>query len=119
VTFVTGHNAMGAVPDAIDWEAVAKGSPVIVIYMALKHLAAIAERLIEGGRRRDEKVAIVCDATLPTQRVLETELGRAAQDAAAAGLEPPAIVAVGEVVALRRELDWLGRFVRRKATAGP
>ena len=119
VTFVTGHNAMGAVPDAIDWEAVAKGSPVIVIYMALKHLAAIAERLIAGGRRRDDKVAIVCDATLPTQRVLETELGRAAQDAAAAGLEPPAIVAVGEVVALRRELDWLGRFVRRKATAGP
>jgi uroporphyrin-III C-methyltransferase len=120
VTFLTGHNAMGAVPDQIDWASVAKGSPVLVIYMALKHLAPIVERLIAGGRRADEPVAIVSDATLPTQRVVETTLAHAAQAAAAARIEPPAIVVVGEVVTLRRELDWLGRFVaRRKVAAAP
>lgn len=110
VTFLTGHNAAGAVPDEIDWRAVAAGSPVIVVYMALKHLAAIAERLIGAGRQRDEPVAIVSDATLPHQRVLETTLVRAAADAIAAGLEPPAIVVVGEVVRLRSSLDWLARL---------
>src|SRR5258705_8940693 len=74
VTFVTGHDASGAVPDAVDWEALAKGSPVIVVYMALKHIATIAERLIAAGRRRDEPVAIVSRATTPQQRVLETTL---------------------------------------------
>ena len=43
VTFVTGHDASGAVPDTVDWEALAKGSPVIVVYMALKHITTIAE----------------------------------------------------------------------------
>lgn len=115
VTFLTGHNAAGVVPDQVDWAAIAKGSPVLVIYMALRHLAPIAERLIAGGRRADEPVAIVSDATLPGQRVLETTLAHAAADAAAAGIEPPAIVAVGEVVRLRAQLDWLSVIARRRA----
>src|SRR6266478_2971873 len=50
VTFITGHNSEGVVPDGLDWDALARGAPVLVIYMALKHLAVIAERLITGGR---------------------------------------------------------------------
>src|SRR5215213_9952022 len=42
VTFVTGHDRAGAVPEAVDWDAIARGSPVIVLYMALPHLAHIA-----------------------------------------------------------------------------
>src|SRR3954449_1099092 len=48
VTFVTGHSSAGTVP-AVDWEAIARGSPVIVLYMSLKHLDRIAERVIAGG----------------------------------------------------------------------
>jgi len=114
VTFLTGHNAAGVVPDEIDWQALARGSPVLVIYMALKHLAVLSERLIAAGRPAEEPVAIVSDATLPTQRVLETTLGRAAADAAAAAMAPPAIVAVGEVVRLRVHLDWLGAVARKE-----
>ena len=51
VTFVTGHNSTGAVPDGLDWEAIARGSPVIVLYMALSHLTRIVEHLIAGGRQ--------------------------------------------------------------------
>src|SRR5215813_3604962 len=42
VTFVTGHDATGLVPDSVDWEALARGAPVIVVYMELKHIAVVA-----------------------------------------------------------------------------
>ncbi len=119
VTFVTGHDASGLVPDSVNWQALAKGAPVLVIYMALKHLEQIAGRLIAGGRRADELVAIVSKATTEEQRVLETSLGRAAQDAEASGIEPPALVVVGDVVRLRAALDWLGALDGRQLVADP
>ncbi|MGH6959709.1 MAG: uroporphyrinogen-III C-methyltransferase, partial [Dongiaceae bacterium] len=119
VTFVTGHDATGVVPDAVDWAALARGSPVIVAYMALKHIAIIADRLLAAGRRPDEPVAIVSRATTPAQRVLETTLGGCVADVAASGIEPPAIVVVGEVVRLRAGLDWLGALSGRLLDAEP
>ena len=78
------------------------------MYMAMKHIDTIAARLIGAGRSADEPVAFVTDASTETQAVLETTLARAARDVAAAGLQPPAIVVVGQVVRLRPALDWLG-----------
>ena len=108
VTFVTGHSAAGDVPDGMDWQAIGKGSPVIVLYMAMKHLGVIAERFLEAGRAPTDPVAVVSNASTPDQRVLETTLARAAADVAAAGMEAPAIIYIGEVVRLRQGLDWLG-----------
>jgi uroporphyrin-III C-methyltransferase len=119
VTFLTGHDQTGLVPDAIDWEAVAKGSPVIVMYMAMKHIDGIAHSLMKAGRRADEPVAFVCNAATIVQQVLESTIGSAAADAKAAGIEPPAIVVVGEVVRLRAGLDWLGALSGRKLDADP
>src|SRR3546814_14084329 len=76
--------------------------------MALKHLAIIAATLQQHGRAAAEPVAVVSQATLPAQVVLESTLGRCADDTAAAGIEPPCIVVVGEVVRLRAGLDWQG-----------
>lgn len=108
VTLITGHNSDGAVPgeehSAPDWPAIAKGSPVIVLYMALTHLDDIASRLIAAGRLPDERVAIISKATTAEQRVVTTTLVEAA--AAASGVESPAIIAVGEVVRLREMLAW-------------
>jgi len=108
VTFVTGHDRGGAVPEAVDWTAIARGSPVIVLYMALPHLDRIAARLIAAGRAADEPVAIISRATTAAQRVVTAPLAEAAARAAAAGLEAPAIVVIGQVVRLRDMLDWLG-----------
>ncbi|MYZ50204.1 uroporphyrinogen-III C-methyltransferase, partial [Propylenella binzhouense] len=101
VTFLTGHDQTGLAPSSIDWEGVARGAPVIVMYMAVKHLAFIAEKLMAAGRSGGEPVAIVCDATTERQAVLETTLARAPADLAASGLGPPALVVVGAVVRLR------------------
>ena len=119
VTFLTGHDQSGLTPSAIDWESVARGAPVIVMYMAIKHLDQIAAALIRAGRSIGEPVAVVVSATTEAQEVLETTLGDAASAVAAAGLEPPAIVVVGEVVRLRAALDWLGALAGRKLVADP
>ena len=104
VTFVTGHSSDGAVPDGLDWGAIARGSPVIVLYMASKHLPSIAARLLSrrpparrAGRGRQP-------SHHPEQSVLVSTLGEIAGLTAA--IRPPAIVVVGEVVRLREALDW-------------
>ena len=117
VTFLTGHDSTGVVPDGIDWEAVGRGSPVIVMYMAMKHMGEISRQLIAAGRSANEPVAFVCNAATAAQRVIEATLDTAAEIAAA--LEPPAIVVVGEVVRLRAGLDWLGAFSGKVLVADP
>jgi uroporphyrin-III C-methyltransferase len=119
VTFLTGHDVTGQVPERLDWEAIARGSPVIVLYMALKHLDRIAARLQDGGRAGDEPVAIISKASTSEQRVLETTLGACAEDAVAQGIEPPCLVVIGEVVRLRAGLDWLGALTGRVLDADP
>jgi uroporphyrin-III C-methyltransferase len=119
VTFLTGHDQSGLTPSSIDWHGVAHGAPVIVMYMAMKHLAQIAAALILAGRATDEPVAIVSHATTDAQQVLETTLGDAAADLSASGMDPPAIVVVGEVVRLRAALDWLGALAGRKLVPDP
>jgi len=101
ITFATGHAADGNVPGTLDWDALAKGSPVLVLYMALKHLPQIVERLIRGGRDPDTPAAAIADATTDRQQVVTAPLHALPQAIAEAGLQPPAIVVVGHVVSLR------------------
>ena len=108
VTFITGHDQSGEAPQSLDWKAISDGSQVLVIYMGIKHAARIAGALIDAGRPRDEPVAVVVNATLPTEQVLETTLGRLVADLAASGMEPPAIICVGRSVLMRQVLDWQG-----------
>ena len=119
VTFLTGHSVTGEVPDNLDWQALAQGSPAIVLYMALKHLEEIANRLLAGGRPAEEPVAVISKATTAEQQVLETSLGRCAAEVRESGIEPPAIVAIGEIVLLRHGLDWLGALSGKVLSADP
>ena len=119
VTFLTGHDAQGVVPNAVDWEALAKGSPVIVMYMALKHHRSIVAKLLDAGRDADEAVAIICDATLPTQEVFETTLGSLSEIVAERSIQPPAIIVIGAIVHFRAALDWISIKAGRKPSSNP
>jgi uroporphyrin-III C-methyltransferase len=119
VTFVTGHNSSGEPPRDLNWAALAQGSPVIVIYMGLKHLPNIAAEMMRAGRSPSEPVAIVSNATTNRQRVLETTLSAAADDVVRHGIPAPALIVVGEVVRLRTGLDWLSALSGRKLDADP
>ncbi len=92
VIFATGHDP------ATDWAAIARAAPVIVIYMGLKRIGDIAQILIDAGRSTDEPVAIVTDASLPTQQTLQTTLGQVADDLAAHPMSPPAVICIGGTV---------------------
>ena len=107
VTFLTGHDASGLVPDAVNWKCIANGSPVIVMYMAMKHWAVIRSKLLDHGRDEKEPVAFVCDATTAKQRVLETTLWQSLADLENSDITPPAIVVVGKAVGMREKLNWL------------
>jgi uroporphyrin-III C-methyltransferase len=113
VTFLTGHDSDGALPGGLDWRAIAQGAPVLVLYMASRHLPSIAERLMSGGRRSEEPVAVISKATTAEQRVVVSTLGEVA--AAAAGIEAPSIVVIGEVVRFHAALDWVGALGARSA----
>ena len=120
VSFVTGHSAGGDVPDTVNWRALGEASPVIVIYMGLKHIGRIADEIVAAGRSADEPVAIISNATTERQFVLETTLARARIDAAASGVPGPALIVVGEAVRLRPGLDWLSAALHgRKLEADP
>ncbi|MEJ6748231.1 MAG: uroporphyrinogen-III C-methyltransferase [Yoonia sp.] len=109
VTFVTGHDQSGNAPGSLDWVSISKGSQVLVIYMGMKHIAQISAKLIAAGRPMSEPVAVVTTATTVDQRVLETTLGTIVADIANAGMEPPAIICVGQSVLMRQVLDWQGQ----------
>tara|TARA_R110001599_G_scaffold38506_3_gene117948 strand:+ start:683 stop:1483 length:801 start_codon:yes stop_codon:yes gene_type:complete len=110
VTFLTGHDASGKIPN-VNWDHIAKGSPVIVVYMGVKHIRSISERLIRYGRNKSESVAIIFKATTEDQKVVITTLETAADDLDKSKLKPPALIVIGDVVKLRPELDWYGKFL--------
>jgi len=116
VTFLTGSSAQGKAPD-LDWEAIARGSPTIVMYMARRHAGEIAAKLMAAGRNPHEPAAIVSQASLPGQTTTVTEL--AALGTAAAAAETPAIIVIGENVRLVAGLDWLGALSGRLLDADP
>jgi len=86
------------------------------MYMAMKHIGQISANLIAAGRDASEPVAFVCNAATAEQQVLETTLGNAEADVEASGLQPPAIVVIGEVVRFRKGMDWLGALSGRQLT---
>jgi len=100
--FVTGHRRDGGVET--DWTALARAGQTVVVYMGLGMLAEISRRLIGHGRGADTPAAIVERATTPAQRVVTGTLATLPDLAKLHAVQPPALVIVGEVVALRERL---------------
>ena len=112
VIFLTGHDASGKMPVNVDWQAVALASPVIVMYMAVKNLGEIATALIKGGRKGDDPVSIISNASLPQQQVASTTLAEAGAFVKAHEPPTPAIVVVGHASDWRAMLDWYAPALR-------
>lgn len=110
VMFLTGHDETGAVPQGVDWNAVANAAPVIVMFMAVKHLGSISQKLLAAGRGGADRLAIVSHAATPQQSIIETTLAEAA---GLTDVPTPAIVVLGPVSAYRQSLDWYVGEARR------
>jgi uroporphyrin-III C-methyltransferase/precorrin-2 dehydrogenase/sirohydrochlorin ferrochelatase len=94
VTFAPGHVA---VADTLDWPALARSGHTVVFYMAMAQLAGLTERLRQAGAPADRPVALIAQATLPTQRVVHGTLAGIAEIARTGGYGAPALLFVGEV----------------------
>lgn len=106
VAFITGHGQDGNVPANFDWDGLARGAQVLVFYMALRQIDKVVARLLAAGRSPDERVAVVSKAATPLQVVLDSTLGGLLADLEARPVDPPALLVVGGVVALREQLSW-------------
>jgi len=97
VTFVTGHAKAGEAPD-LDWPSLARPNQTVVIYMGLANVGQIASRLMNAGRSSGTPALIVENASLASERRITAPLSGLAE--AAAGLSGPALLIVGEAMAM-------------------
>ena len=104
LTFVTGH--CKGETDNVDWEALARPDQTVVFYMGLGHLENILAKLAEHGVPLSRAAAVIEQATRATQRVVTGTLAELAARVKAAGIEPPALLIVGEVTRLHDTLHW-------------
>jgi uroporphyrin-III C-methyltransferase len=93
VTFVAAHE-----PGELDVDVLASSPGTLVLFMGLAALHDTVERLLQAGKRPDTPAAVISKGTTPQQSVVRAPLSEIG--AAAASLEPPALVVVGDVVAL-------------------
>ncbi len=92
---VAGHECDGR--SDLDWEALSR-MPTLVVLMGLAALPDVVARLRAQGAPADAPVAVIASGTLPEQRRVVGTLDDIAELVAAAGLEPPATIVIGEVV---------------------
>jgi uroporphyrin-III C-methyltransferase len=100
VTFVTGHAKAGESPD-LDWRSLARPNQTVVVYMGLAAAGEIATRLLDAGRAPATPALVVERASLPDERRIVSTLGDLARDVA--GLDGPALLMIGEAMALADE----------------
>jgi uroporphyrinogen III methyltransferase / synthase len=101
VAFVTGHEDPDKPETALDWDALARFPGTLVLYMGIKNLPLIAERLAAAGRDPGEAAAVVERGTHPGQRTVADTLAGIAARVEAEGVRAPAITVVGPVAGLR------------------
>lgn len=98
VVFVTGHQC-AANTDALDWHALTKLRATICFYMGVRRLPEIAHNLLAHGMSPDMPLALISEATRPSQKIVITRLDAAAK-MSPDEIVQPALVVIGEVVRL-------------------
>lgn len=101
---VTGHECLEST--GTPWQVLALSSQTLVILMGIGHLVEITERLIGYGRAPETPVGVIRWGTTPDQEVLIGTLANIAKRVEEAGIQPPAVVVVGDVVTLHEQLAW-------------
>lgn len=99
---VSGHLPPDHPDSLVNWSAVAALSGTVVLMMAVENAPAIATALIHGGRSPDTPTAVIVEGTMPEERTVLSTLGTLTDDLERAQVRPPAIIVIGEVVAVAR-----------------
>ncbi|MBN1905800.1 MAG: uroporphyrinogen-III C-methyltransferase [Deltaproteobacteria bacterium] len=106
VAFITGHEDPSKGESNIAWDKLATGIGTLVFLMGIGNLNNICLALIENGRSPDTPVAVIFRGTHPEQKTITGTLETIYEISQKAGIKPPGIIVVGDVVGLRNELNW-------------
>ena len=106
VAFVTGHEDPQKESSNIDWQALASGIGTLVFFMGVKNLENITRQLMKHGMAPDKPAALIGWGTTPRQTTVTGTLGTINTEAEKAGMKPPALIVIGDVVALRERMKW-------------
>lgn len=106
VTFITGHEDPAKTESSVDWKALAQLHGTKIFLMGVERLREIAQRLIAEGAGTDTPVALVRWGTTGKQGSIEGTLATIADLVEKQGFAAPAVIVVGDVVKLRKELNW-------------
>ncbi|MBB4920218.1 uroporphyrinogen-III C-methyltransferase [Streptosporangium saharense] len=104
---ISVHVPPGDARSTVDWPNLARSSGTLILMMAVERIGAIAETLVQEGRSPETPVMVVQDGTLPTQRAVQATLATVAERVTDAGIRPPAIVIVGDVVKVGQEVEMV------------
>ncbi|WP_235735962.1 uroporphyrinogen-III C-methyltransferase [Nocardioides alcanivorans] len=99
-TVVSGHLPPGHPESLVEWDALARLRGTIVLLMGVDNAPAIAAALMAGGRSADTPVAVIQDGTMPGETKVLSTLATLQDDMTAEGVRPPAIIVIGDVVAV-------------------
>ncbi len=105
---VTGHEDPEKGETAVDWARLATAVDTIVVLMGLRSLPRIVAELVASGRPPATPVALIRWGTTEAQATVVGTLADIVTVAAVAGLEPPVLAIIGDVVTLRERLEWFG-----------
>ncbi len=100
---VTGHESKNKDHSQIPWENY-KTDDTIIFLMGLHRLKKIASKLIEIGKPKDYPVAVISKGTTPDEKTVIGTLADIHEKAK--NLPTPALIVVGEVVNLHKQLNW-------------
>ncbi|HLJ99482.1 MAG TPA: SAM-dependent methyltransferase, partial [Streptosporangiaceae bacterium] len=106
---VSVHVAPDDERSAVDWPALARSTGTLVLMMAVERIEAIADTLIRNGRNPGTPVSVIADGSLPTQRTINSTLEEVAVLVSKEGIRPPAIVVVGDVVSVAKQIAQMAR----------
>lgn len=102
---ITGHRKEGE-PDNINWEALAKSVDTLAIYMGMKNLNYLTEKLLLHGKSKKTPVALIHQGTTHHQHTIIGTLETIYEKAVHEQVKNPSMIIVGEVVNLREKLSW-------------
>ncbi|MFA5332308.1 MAG: uroporphyrinogen-III C-methyltransferase [Methanoregula sp.] len=98
VTILTGHEDPAKPASALDWKLLAQGRGTIVILMGVANLPDIAKALIANGKSGDTPVAVIERGLRRDRRVTTGPLSAIGEITGKAGVKPPAVIVIGDVV---------------------
>lgn len=103
---VTGHGREEKGQDHLNWSALANGIDTIAFYMSVGNLEFISKKLIDNGKRSTTPVAVIEWGTTDHQRTITGTLETIHDIVLQEGFHNPSMVLVGEVVQLRKKIQW-------------